>query len=147
MINIHPILSYEKPLRGMVMAADNVLANQNLPEDEQAVLQKALLRVTARLMISRKSLGQIIGISEASISRLYDGSRLVDPHSKEGELALLLLRAYRSLDTLLGGNKAACQQWFHSYNEHLQAKPDALVVNVSGLMQVVNYLDAMRGKV
>jgi len=42
--------------------------------------------------------------SEASVSRLQTG-RGLDPETKEGELALLFLRLYRSLDALVGGDE------------------------------------------
>jgi len=61
------------------------------------VLTKALLRAAQLLELSSAVLARILGVSEASISRLASGARTIDPASKEGELALLLVRVYRSL--------------------------------------------------
>ncbi|HYX65452.1 MAG TPA: antitoxin Xre-like helix-turn-helix domain-containing protein, partial [Burkholderiales bacterium] len=62
-----------------------------------AVLTKAVLRAADLLGLSSRALARILGVSEASVSRLVSGSRAIDPASKEGELALLLVRVYRSL--------------------------------------------------
>ena len=48
----------------------------------------------------------MLGVSEASVSRLVTGARTIDPESKEGELALILVRVYRSLDALVGADDA-----------------------------------------
>jgi transcriptional regulator with XRE-family HTH domain len=116
------------------------------PSTESArVLTKALVRAARSLGLSQRVLAGIVGISESSASRLRRG-RLVDPDTKEGELALLFLRVYRSLDALLGGDAEACRKWMHADNRHLGAVPADLVGSVSGLVRVADYLDAMRGK-
>lgn len=115
--------------------------------DKERVLKKALIRVADKLELSRREIGAIIGISEASLSRLYDDKRSIDPHSKEGELALMLLRLFRSLDTLFGGNEAQCRLWFRNQNSHLGNTPAELVQSVQGLITVIIYLDGMRGKI
>ena len=116
-------------------------------DDKKRVLTKALLRMSTRLQLSRQELSAILGPSEATLSRLFtkEGAFL-EPDSKEGQLALLLLRLYRSLDTLFGGNEKQCQLWLRSENSHLRAKPIQLVQSIEGLVSTVRYLDAMRGK-
>lgn len=114
--------------------------------EQQNVLHKALLRLAEKLKINQKQLSQIIGLSEPSASRLYHGQKSLNPDSKEGELALLLIRLYRSLDAILGGDEDNCRAWFHHYNRHLNGIPVELVTQVQGLVAVVNYLDVMRGK-
>lgn len=116
-------------------------------EQKKEVLRKSLLRATEYLHISRKELCTILGMSEASASRLAEGQRLIDPTSKEGELALLLIRLYRNLDTLFGGNSEQYQQWLRHENFHLQGIPIYLVQTIPGLVEVTSYLDAMRAKV
>ena len=111
------------------------------------VLTKSLLRAAGLLELSSASLARILGVSEASVSRLAAGSRTVDPHSKEGELALLLLRVYRSLDALVGTDAAQRKAWLHSPNRALNGRPADLIERADGLVSVVNYLDAMRAPV
>jgi uncharacterized protein (DUF2384 family) len=109
-----------------------------------AVLTKALLRAADLLGLSSRALSRILGVSEASISRLVSGSRTIDPASKEGELALLLVRVYRSLDALVGTDAAARKAWLESDNRALNGRPIDLLQRADGLVHVVAYLDAMR---
>lgn len=113
---------------------------------EALVLAKALLNVADRLALNQRELGCIIGLSEASASRLYRKEKYIDPHTKEGELALLLIRLFRSLSAILGGDIKRCQKWFHAYNKHLNGVPSHLVTRLEGLVAVTSYLDVMRGK-
>jgi hypothetical protein len=109
------------------------------------VLTKALLSAAARLGLRHRQLALVIGTSEASVSRLQSG-RGLDPDSKEGELALLFLRLYRSLDALVGGDDAKARGWLHAANQHLRGVPAERIRTVEGLVDVVQYLDAMRGR-
>jgi transcriptional regulator with XRE-family HTH domain len=109
------------------------------------VLAKAVLNAATRLDLRQRDLATILGASEASVSRLQRG-RGIDPASKEGELALLFLRMYRSLDTLVGGDDARARAWISSENDHLAGVPAHRLTSVQGLVDVVQYLDAMRGR-
>ncbi len=113
--------------------------------DPGPVLAKAVLAAAGRLGLKYRQLGAVIGSSEASISRLQHG-RGLDPASKEGELALLFLRLYRSLDALVGGDDAAARDWLTSENTHIGGIPADRIRTVEGLVDVVQYLDAMRGR-
>ena len=109
------------------------------------VLTKATLAAAERLGLRNRQLASIIGSSEASVSRLSSG-RTLDPASKEGELALMFLRLYRSLDALVGGDDARSRAWLHSGNDHVGGVPVERIRTVEGLVDVVQYLDAMRGR-
>lgn len=113
---------------------------------KKLVLTKALLRMAERFNLSRQELSAILGLSEASLSRLFSKGTYIDPFSKEGQLAILLIRLYRSLDILFGGNAQQCQLWLRSENQHLHGKPILLIQSIEALVSVVQYLDAMRGK-
>jgi transcriptional regulator with XRE-family HTH domain len=113
--------------------------------DPAAVLAKATLSAVGRLGLSQRDLSAVLGASEASVSRLQRG-RGIDPASKEGELALLFLRLYRSLDALVGGDDRRAREWLHAENVHLAGVPAERIVRVEGLVDVVQYLDAMRGR-
>jgi len=109
-----------------------------------AVLTKALMRATELLGLSSAVLARVLGVSEASVSRLTSGARTVDPQSKEGELALLLVRVYRSLDALVGTDATQRHAWLHGHNRALNGRPLDLIQRADGLVNVVAYLDAMR---
>jgi hypothetical protein len=126
------------------MTASTLLRPQARPEPGP-VLAKATLAAAARLDLRNRHLATVIGTSEASVSRLSNG-RGLDPDSKEGELALLFLRLYRALDALVGGDDAKARAWLHAENDHLGGVPAERIRSVEGLVDVVQYLDAMRGR-
>lgn len=113
--------------------------------DEEAVIAKAVLSAADRLGLTNRHLAAVIGLSEASVSRMQRG-RGVDPDSKEGELALMFVRLFRALDALMGGNEAQARAWLHAMNDHLGGAPAERIRSVEGLVDVVQYLDAMRGR-
>jgi len=115
--------------------------------DPAAVLATATQRAAALLGISGAALARIIGVSEATVSRIGRGERGLPPASKEGELALLLVRLYRSLDALVGNDEARRLAWMRSHNDALNGVPAALVLSAQGLVAAVAYLDAMRAPV
>lgn len=108
------------------------------------VVAKATLSAAARLGLSHRQLAAVIGTSEASVSRLQRG-RAIDPESKEGELALMLVRLFRSLDGLVGGDEQQARAWMHAPNTHVGGVPAERIATVEGFVDVVQYLDAMRG--
>ena len=61
------------------------------------MLTKALLRSADLLGVGRKDLSGIIGISEATISRMHKGEAVVSLDSKEGEAATQFVRIYSKL--------------------------------------------------
>lgn len=111
--------------------------------DPSIVLCKALLNVKEALDLKQAELGDIIGLNRSSVSRLQS----LDPQSKTGELALLLVRVYRSLFAMVGGDMEAMRHWLRTGNAHLGGEPLQLMASVQGLIHVVEYLDAVRGRV
>src|SRR5215471_2848998 len=90
--------------------------------DPAPVLAQAVLAAAEQLGLRNRHLAAVIGSSEASVSRLQHG-RGLDPESKEGELALLFLRVYRSLDALVGGDDDKAKSWLHAENDHIGGVP------------------------
>ena len=76
-----------------------------------------------------------------------DGRYLLKKTNKEWELAALLIRLFRSLDAIMGGDKAAMRSWLATDNTALTAAPKTLITNITGLTQTVNYVDAYRARV
>ena len=109
------------------------------------VLATAVHRLKIDLHLNNQTLGDIIGQHRNTVARCLQKDTL-DPESKSGELALLLIRVYRSLFALNGGNKKAMCHWLNTYNYHIQDIPLEAMKHVTGLSRTVSYLDAMRGK-
>lgn len=121
---------------------------QPLPEtgpSAPVVLAKALERAAQRLDLSDREVAAVLGVSPSSVSRLSRGLRTIAPQSKEGELALLFLRVFRSLDGLLGGDAEQSRRWLRAYNHHVAGVPAELLQTTQGLVRVADYLDALRG--
>lgn len=116
---------------------------KSAPERE-TVVTKAVQRAGTALGLNQRELGQVLGISEAKVSRLGDATQL-DPKRKEFELAVLFVRLYRSLDALVGGDDMKAELWLHAENHYLGRVPADAIKTVEGLLSVVQYLDAMRG--
>jgi uncharacterized protein (DUF2384 family) len=115
--------------------------------DSGRILSMAFSRAAAALALPQKDQARILGVSTASISRLTRGEREIDAGSKEGELAILFVRLFRSLDALVGGDPEKARAWLHAENHHLGGVPAELLATIQGLLHVVEYLDAMRGHV
>jgi len=116
--------------------------------DEAAVVTKALLRAAEALGLSSAELAEIVGTSESTLSRVRNHKRGPIPlGSKEGELALLFLRVFRSLDALVGGNEAQARAWLTAGNHHVAGVPLQRMKKIEGLVDVAEYLDAMRGTI
>ncbi len=105
------------------------------------ILAEAFGNAGRLLGMNQTELGAIIGKDRTAISR----GRL-DPDSKAGELALLFIRCYRALHVLSGGDPAQMKHWMHTHNHHTGAVPAEQVKSVQGLVTVMEYLDAIRGK-
>jgi hypothetical protein len=116
-----------------------------LPEvDLGEVLAKATARASVLLGLSGAALARVIGVSEPTVSRILKGERPLDPASKEGELSMLLVRVYRSLDALVGTDDQKRKAWMQSRNQALGGVPAQLIERAEGLVATLNYLDGMR---
>lgn len=111
-----------------------------------ATLSKAVTRAAGLLDVSQALLAQILGVSPATISRLVAGTYQLQPNRKEWEFALLLVRIFRSLDAIMG-HKEQAHRWLNGPNVALGARPIELLGSTEGLIRVLHYLDAHRGRI
>ncbi len=88
----------------------------------------------------------MLGLSATTITRLYQGSYDLKEIGKEWDFSLLFVRMYRSLDSIVGDDKAA-HQWLHNNNLGLNEKPISLIQTTEGLVRVVQYLDSSRASI
>jgi transcriptional regulator with XRE-family HTH domain len=109
------------------------------------VLTKAVLRAARALGLTQRRLASILGLSEATVSRL-GRAKTLDARTKDGELAVLFVRMFRSLDTVVGGDERKARAWLWAENDHLSGIPADRIRTIAGLLDVVSYLDAVRGK-
>jgi transcriptional regulator with XRE-family HTH domain len=130
---------------GYVSMPRNISAPQTVTRSE--VLSKAVIRAAEHLGLSQAKVAEILGVSAATSSRLFSGTYQLTPErKKEWELAILLVRLFRSLDAMVGGIAEDAIRWFDSKNSALAGqRPTDMIITTEGLVRVVNYLDARRG--
>jgi transcriptional regulator with XRE-family HTH domain len=116
------------------------------PEEERSILTGAVLRAGELLGLRQTAIAEILGISAPMVSRMAHGRYALDAHRKEWEHAALFVRLFRSLDALVGSNDGAARAWLGSHNHALGAPPADLIRTTEGLVRVVHYLDAIRGR-
>jgi transcriptional regulator with XRE-family HTH domain len=115
--------------------------------EPRRILTGAVLRASALLEITQSNLAQILGLSPSTVSRMANGTYALDDQKKEWELGALFVRLFRSLDALIGSNDSAARAWLHGQNSGLIGRPIELIRSTEGLVRVVQYLDAARGRI
>jgi hypothetical protein len=123
------------------------VSSQAEPVADGAIATKGVMRAAARLSLSNRSLARILGVSEATVSRMGAGTYLLKTDDKAFELALMFLRLFRSLDALSGGDEQTSRAWLRNHNLALDGVPVTLIESLAGLISVVGYLDARRARV
>ena len=116
------------------------VAAHNRP-DPALVLGTAVLNVRPMLGLTLEEIGRILGRDRTTIQRVG-----IDPQSPAGQLAALLIRVYRSAHVLMGSDDGV-KYWLAVSNRAFGRPPRELLFSLQGLVHVVEYLDAHRGKV
>ena len=114
--------------------------------EPRLVLTSAVMRACALLEITQSSLAHILGLSPSTVSRMANGAYTLDDQKKEWELGALFVRLFRSLDAVIGSNDEAARRWLSGENSGLKGRPIDLIRSTEGLVRVVQYLDAARGR-
>jgi hypothetical protein len=115
--------------------------------ERSAVVSKASARAAELLGLTNAGLARAIGVSESTASRLRAGTYALEPDSKPYELALLLVRLFRGLDAVVGGDAVSLRSWMAVTNHALGGVPRDLVQTATGLVAAVSYVDAARARV
>lgn len=114
--------------------------------DKGTVLAKAVIRASDQLGLKQSDLAGVLGVHRTAVSRIKT-SLVLNPDSKQGELALLLIRVARAVYALAGGDDQWIKHFMRSPNKITGGTPIEQVQTVQGLMQVLRFVDAARGKV
>ena len=115
--------------------------------DRRVILSRAIVRAARFLDVAQADLAQVIGVSGATLSRIANGRKALEPGSKPWQLAALFVRLFRSLDAIVGSDDAAARAWLRSDNHALGGVPMKLIREPAGLVRAVDYLDAARARI
>jgi len=121
-------------------------ALEQLKPTPETVLAKAVLNASEQLGLKQAELAAALGVHRTAISRLKQNQSL-DPMSKQGEIALLVVRIARALFALTGGDADWIKHFMHTHNNVTGDIPAKQIASIQGLMTVVQFVDAIRGKV
>jgi len=115
--------------------------------DAATTLSRATVRAARCLGLAQSDVAPVLGVSAATLSRLANGQRQLEPGSKPWQLAALFVRLFRSLDAIVGSDDAAARAWLRSANTALGGVPAQLICEPAGLVRTVDYLDAARARI
>lgn len=119
---------------------------QKTQPDPKAVLAKALNRAQTAMGIENQQMASILGVNRTTLARAYQ-AQLLDPEQNPGRLAAIVLRIYRSVHTLMGGDTDNMRHWLRTANQAFaEETPLQHMQSVEGLVSVAHYCDAMRGR-
>lgn len=116
------------------------------PDRAGRVLSEAVRRIASAWNLSNAKLGAILGLSAPTVWRMKGETYQLTAGSKSFELAQLLLRLFRSLDSFAGGDDRVSRAWLTNDNSDLGAKPVAMLDSIPGLMEVCHYVDGIRAR-
>ncbi|WP_031255829.1 antitoxin Xre/MbcA/ParS toxin-binding domain-containing protein [Curvibacter lanceolatus] len=112
--------------------------------DAGMALAQATVRASLFLGMNEAILARTLGLREPAVALILNSEKPINPESKEGELALLLVRLHLSLNALVGADDRKWQFWMEGYNKALEGVPLQLIQRVDGLVTTLAYLDSMR---
>ncbi|WNO10030.1 XRE family transcriptional regulator [Teredinibacter sp. KSP-S5-2] len=113
---------------------------------DEALVGKSVIGAAEALGLTREQLANAIGVSVPTVARMKSGGAV--PGNKPFELSLMVIRIYRALFAIVGGDNASMKHWMSTPNKHFSGEcPNDLIQKVDGISQLVWYLDAMRGRI
>ena len=116
------------------------------PSRRAEILGKAAVRAADHLGLPNTVLARVLGLSEATVSRLKHGRYVLPQDGKAFELAQLFVRLFRGLDAIMGGDDEASRSWLRSDNLALRGRPIDLIQSVQGLTGTLAYVDSRRAR-
>ena len=117
------------------------------PAAQGRVVTKAVIAAADHLGLNAARLADVLGVSAPTVSRMKRQDFVLEQGSKSFELAVLLIRVFRSLDAIVGGDEAVARTWLRNHNDALMAVPAEKITQITGLLDVLAYLDARRAPI
>ena len=111
------------------------------PRDTRFAVTNAAISAAKRLCLPLQILATVFGVSEATVSRMKIRKIALEPATESLEPAILFVRLFRSLDTIVGGDDAVAASWLINPNTALGGRPIDILQTPGGLSCVVAYLE------
>ena len=128
-------------VRGMAVQERTGAAESSV--DGSLVLRKALQRAGEELGLTAQETAQVIGKSRTFFEQARAHSR-IDLHTQR--MIALVMRLHRSLSAIVGDDTALMRHWINTANRHTGGVPREQLQDPEQLVELVQYLDAMRGR-
>lgn len=113
--------------------------------NRKAILAEAFFKVSKILDIEQSYLEGILGLSHSAITNLKVSGEL-DPYSKSGQKALLLIHIFKLLHVLSGGDEELMKSFMYTYNFETNDIPIRQVQSEEGMIKVRNFLEFLISK-
>lgn len=124
------------------------VSDAGVARDRARILTGAVAETARRLELKSTELTAIIGVSQPTASRLLNGKFQLAEGGKSWELGSHLVRLYRSLSSMVGGNDELARAWLRSPNRAFGDRaPLDEIRSVAGLVHTCDYVDAHRARV
>ncbi|MDP2323877.1 MAG: DUF2384 domain-containing protein [Gammaproteobacteria bacterium] len=130
------------------MARFQIATESGSVGERARVLTEAVAETARRLKLKTTELTEIIGVSQPTASRLLNGKFQLAEGGKPWELGTHLVRLYRSLSSMVGGDDELARTWLRSANKAFGGRiPLDAIRTVEGLVHACDYVDAHRARV
>lgn len=116
------------------------------PINTSKVLTKASWKAAELLGLKPEQFVRILHL-ECLDMNLSEASLMFDSNSKQGEIALILIRIYKALYHLNGGDIKWMHHFLNSPNLLTGGIPMAQLESMSGLLSVLNTVESLQHKV
>jgi len=110
--------------------------------EEAAKLTSEFFIATASIGLSNREIGEILGVSEATISRAKKREIYFSrTRHHQWLIAELLIQICKELQRIYNHPRKE-KHWFTTYNYLLRGLPIKLIHSIEGLIEVVRYLES-----
>lgn len=106
-------------------------------QERTRVMTLAVVRAAEKLGLSERDLATILGISELDVSRMRKDEFRLKEGSKAFEMGALLVRLFRSLYAITGGDELVAHAWLRNNNRALVGCPLDEIKTITGMTHVV----------
>lgn len=114
--------------------------------EARRALSQSTIRAAELLHLNQAALAQILGVSVASVIRMHEHEWALEPETKPWNHAVLFIRLFRTLQTLVGERDDIARAWLHTLNRDLGDVPAKMIRRTEGLGLVVQYVNAASGR-